>query len=384
MRRSRKTGAVPGAHPAAERLPHAEEKAKEAVFLAPEEQKLKPGQFANPFSGAYWRQAAREMKSTKMLVFAALMIALRLAMKQLSIPIAADLKINTAFVVNALGAAVMGPVLSAFCAAITDVLGYLIKPEGVYFPPFILTEIAGSVIFALFLYRADITPKRVIASRFCVNFFVNIVLTTPIMMMYYEMIMGRYYAPFDLLRIVKNLALFPLESLLLIVLLRYMIPVFRRMGYAIWAGEELRLGRKAAALLAALTVIGSLCVGGYVWLNYENTSLSASYSAQERYERNVEVGGTVLERHPEIEAETAVCVIESAYPKAFSDRVVYTVAVYRADIPAEEDAETLLASLRGLSKSKAAASPYLTRALTAEAVYEGGSWTVTDLDPNRK
>ena len=43
--------------------------------------------YAHPFSKAYWRDAAAELKDTHMLVFAALMIALRLVMKQLAIPI---------------------------------------------------------------------------------------------------------------------------------------------------------------------------------------------------------------------------------------------------------------------------------------------------------
>ncbi|MBR6028254.1 MAG: folate family ECF transporter S component [Clostridia bacterium] len=324
--------------------------------------------YPHPFSKAYWKQALAEMKSVRMLVFAALMIALRVAMKQVSIPIAADLRINTAFIVNALGAMVMGPVLSAFAAALTDTLGCALFPTGPYFFPFIFVEIAGSVIFALFLYRAEITPGRIIGARFCINFFVNIVLNTPIMMLYYQMMMGKYYAPFDLLRIVKNLALFPLEALVLIVIIRGMAPVFRRMGYAVSVRDGLKLTKRAAALLIVLALTGALAVGGYAWLHYNNTSLSASYTAQERYERNVALGGRVLEAHPELNPEETVCVIESAYPKAFSDEVTYTVAVYRAEIPEGEDADTLLKSLRGLSKSKAAASEYLTRVTTETLV----------------
>ena len=41
--------------------------------------------YPHPFSRAYWRDAAAELRDTHMLVFAALMIALRLVMKQVSI-----------------------------------------------------------------------------------------------------------------------------------------------------------------------------------------------------------------------------------------------------------------------------------------------------------
>ncbi len=76
------------------------------------------------------------------------------------------------------------------------------------------------------------------------------------------------------------------------------------------------------------------------------------------------VGAKVLEKHPEVDPAEAVCVIESAYPRAFSPVVTYTVAVYRAEIPPEEDREEALKALRGLSKSKAASSDRLERLFT--------------------
>ena len=135
--------------------------------------------YPHPFSKAYWRDAAAELRDTHMLVFAALMIALRLVMKQVSIPITPVLRINTAFFVNALGAMVFGPVMAAICAAVTDVLGYLIRPDGMYFLPFILTEIGGSMVFALFLYRAKVTTTRIMLSRFTISLLINVVLQTP-------------------------------------------------------------------------------------------------------------------------------------------------------------------------------------------------------------
>ena len=39
-------------------------------------------------------------------------------------------------IANAMGAMVFGPVFAMLCAAVTDVLGYLIRPDGIYFLPF--------------------------------------------------------------------------------------------------------------------------------------------------------------------------------------------------------------------------------------------------------
>ena len=160
--------------------------------------------YATPFSKAYWRDAAAELRDTRMLVFAALMIALRVALKSLGIPIAADLKINVAFFINAFGAMTFGPVVAILAAAVSDTLGCILFPTGAYFFPFIFIEIAGSLIFALFLYRAKVTATRVILSRFCIDFFVNIVMNAPIMWVYYKMVLGKSYTLFQLPRIIKN------------------------------------------------------------------------------------------------------------------------------------------------------------------------------------
>ena len=198
--------------------------------MAAEKKVLAPGLYASPFSKAYWRDAARELGKVRMLAVAAILIAVRVALKSVAIPIAPPtLMINLGFFVNALGAMIFGPVVAIIAAAISDTLGCILFPTGVYFFPFIFTEIAGSLIFALFLYRAPLTNLRVTLSRFCVSFFVNIVIQTPIMLLYYQMVLGKSYAIFDLPRICKNLVLFPIESLLLILFLNVITPLTYRM-----------------------------------------------------------------------------------------------------------------------------------------------------------
>lgn len=237
--------------------------------------------YATPFSKAYWKDAAAELRDTRMLVFAALMIALRVALKAYGIPIAADLKINIAFFVNAFGAMVFGPVVAIVAAAISDTLGCVLFPSGAYFFPFIFIEISGSLIFALFLYRARVTATRVILSRFCIDFFVNIVMNTPIMWVYYKMILGKSYVIFQLPRIIKNLALFPLESVLLTLFLTFMIPIAKRFRLVYDNGENLKFQKRQVVLLATLFVIGAGCVGGYYVYDYNTKNHASGMAATE-------------------------------------------------------------------------------------------------------
>lgn len=315
--------------------------------------------YPHPFSKAYWHDAAAELKDTHMLVFAALMIALRLVMKQVSIPITPVLRINTAFFVNALGAMVFGPVMAAICAAVTDVLGYLIRPDGMYFLPFILTEIGGSMVFALFLYRAKVTTTRIMLSRFTISLLINVVLQTPIMMWYYALYMGgkQYTLLMTLPSVVKNILMFPIESFLLTLFLSVMLPITARLGLTYTGSDAkntLRFTKKQIVTLVILFVIGVGCVFGYLSYYYKTTSLSAKYSAEERYAKNTQMT-QVLADTENVDPENTVTIVESAYRKFLSSETTYTVAVYTLEEDMLEGYDKDLETIRGLSKSKARA-----------------------------
>ena len=310
------------------------------------------------FSKAYWRDAAMELRDTRMLVFAALMIALRCALKLVYIPLAPNLRINTAFVANALGAMVFGPVMAIPAAIISDLLGWLIHPEGVYFVPFVLTEIGGSVIFALFLYRAKITPIRVMLSRFCICLFINILLNTPLMILYYSLYMGGKMYVLTVPSILKNLFMFPIESVVLTLFLSVLIPITSRAGLTHGTHdirEALRFTRKQVATLAALFLVGSVCVFSYLTYYYNTTSLSASYTTVQRYEANTRMTGVLTQEEPEFGDATLVTTVESAYKKFLGKETTYNVAVYRVDEEALAGYDKDLETIRGMSKSKAKA-----------------------------
>ena len=340
--------------------------------------------FRTPFSADYWHQAFSELKNTRTLVFAALILALRIAMKPLKIPVAADVSITFGFIVNALGSMVYGPVVALLSGAISDTLGYLVAPSGVYYFPFIILEMAGSFIFALFLYSTDITPIRLILAKFCVNLFVNILLNEPIMIRYYQLFFTTAYQPFVWVRIVKNIVMLPIESLILMVFFRAMVPALSRVGYTLPGKMELNYTKKHIALLAALFLIGAAGVAGYAIYDYNNKSFSASYTAEERLQKNVEMNAWVTEQRPELKADETVTIIESARSRVGSREMTYELAIYRIDpekyAAKHDEAEKAAAegnkdvkpytvdTLNGYSKSKAAKDDTLIRIGTATAV----------------
>ena len=283
--------------------------------------------YKTPFTPAYWRDAAAELKDTKMLVFAALMIAIRVALKLVAIPLAPNLKINTAFLANALGAMVFGPVVAAVSAIVSDFLGVLITGD-VYFLPMVLLEISGSVLFALFLYRARVTPTRVILSRFFICLLVNVFLQTPLMMLYYQMMMGGSSYVLTVPKIIKNLFMFPIESVVLTIFLAFMQPILYRMKLIYNPEASLKFGKKQVALLATLFVFGCGCVTGYLFYHYDTTSLTTGYTTEERIEKN-QLMHEIIQEEPDAQLSGgSVAIIESAYKEFLGRNVTYNVAYY--------------------------------------------------------
>ena len=293
--------------------------------------------YKTPFTPAYWRDACAELRDTKMLVFAALMIAIRVALKLVAIPLAPNLKINTAFLANALGAMVFGPVVAAVSAVVSDFLGVLITGD-VYFLPMVLLEISGSVLFALFLYRARVTPTRVILSRFAICLLVNVFLQTPLMMLYYKMMMGGSSYVLTVPKIIKNLFMFPIESVVLTVFLAFIQPITYRLKLtydpgtkaapACEMGHKGLFTRKQIALLTVLFVFGCGCVAGYLGYHYDTTSLTTGYTTEERVDKNRQMHDIILEETEGGVNAPSVAIIESAYRPFLGQETTYNVAFY--------------------------------------------------------
>ena len=294
--------------------------------------------YKTPFSRAYWRDAAAELKDTKMLVITALMIALRVALKPLAIPLGPQLSIQTAMLATALGAMIFGPVVAIPAAMISDTVGFMIYPTGDYFLPFMLTEIASTMFYALMLYRADkVTPTRVMLARFCICFFVNVVMQQFIYAWWYVYIGNPEQAKESILgimttaRIFKNLAMFPIESVVLTLFLRFLMPVCKRAKLVYSNASDMKFDKKQVITLVCLVLVGSVSAVSYMAYRYSTSSRSADYKTEERVAIQKEMAALVVDKTDDWDDETVICVVDSAFRGLFQSETDYTVAVYTLD-----------------------------------------------------
>ncbi len=293
--------------------------------------------YPHPFSKAYWRDALAEMKSLKMLVITAFMVALRVVLKPLAIPLGPQLSIQTAMLATALGAMIYGPVMAIPAALVSDTIGFMIYPTGDYFLPFALTEIASTVIYALCLYRSKATPIRVALSRFLICFLVNVILQQFIFAWQYsymgnpEKAKATVTGIMTVSRLLKNAAMFPLESVVLTLFLKVLLPVTQRAKLTFCDNADMKFTAKRIITLVVLTAIGIGAAVGFLFNRYNNTSRSADYSTSERVEANKAMTELVLERTDDWDDETVVCIVDSAFRGLFQNETDYTVSIYILD-----------------------------------------------------
>lgn len=186
------------------------------MFKSPEALTL-----ASPFSPGYWRVAAKEIKNLRMLTLAAIVVALRIALGGLRIPLGDNLNIFFGYLINGLGSAIYGPVMALLSGFASDILGYFIHPNGPFFPGYVLSTMMGSFLYALFFYRARITLLRVALAKLSVNLLVNVGLGA--MWSAIQFSKGYYY--YLAKSLVKNIGMLPVEVLLLWLFLKAAVPV---------------------------------------------------------------------------------------------------------------------------------------------------------------
>ncbi len=228
--------------------------------------------YKTPFSLAYWRDAASQLGDVRILCITAILIAVRVALKLAQFPVGPNLNVQIGFLINALGASIFGPVVAIIAAVISDVLGTVIFPSnGPFYAPFMLVEVAGSLIFALWLWRAKLSATRIILSRFSVVTVCNLIMNPIIMIRYYEWLNnGKTYAFITVPRVMKNIALFPVEAFLLVLFMGAVIPILVRLHIVPKTQAKPVMTKKHYLLLGILFLISIAIVSAYYFLYLPN------------------------------------------------------------------------------------------------------------------
>lgn len=211
--------------------------------------------FMSPFSLEYWKVALSEVGNVRTLAICAVLIAMRVALKNVRIPLGENLNVYIGFLVNAVSGAICGPVLSLVGGAVCDILGfYLSAQTGGFIPVFTLIEMLCAFLFSICLYRTKITPAKIFLSKFLVNFIGNITLTSLAMNAYYGKGVYAYMLP----RIAKNILMLPIEVMFLVFIFNAVTPMLTRMKLVPSPQAKMEVNVVKYIIVIVLTVLAAV------------------------------------------------------------------------------------------------------------------------------
>lgn len=162
------------------------------------------------------KESSAHLKKTSSLTNLALFAALNIIIGSLFIELNSALRIGFSFIVVGVCALFYGPVATGCVGVVADIIKYIIRPGGPFFIGFTLNEFIGGFLTGLILYKKPVTIKRVFFTRLVVIVTVNLVLT-PIWL---SILYGKGIMVYVSARIIKNIILLPIETIMLYSVLK--------------------------------------------------------------------------------------------------------------------------------------------------------------------
>jgi len=159
---------------------------------------------------------------TKLLVTAAVLIALNVVLSRFLSINAWNIKIGFTFVTIFVAGYFYGPAFSATVAVIADIIGALLFPSGAFFPGFTLTALLTGLLFGFMLHKKQ-TPVRILITVLADQLILGLLVNT----YWIAILYGTTFGAAVMTRIVQCLIMIPVE-LVTISLLMKKLPAVRR------------------------------------------------------------------------------------------------------------------------------------------------------------
>ena len=163
------------------------------------------------------RSFRRQVRSPRVLATCALMMAVNIILGYFSIRLSAYLRIGFGFVTQPIVAMLFGPLTACMTAILQDTVSMILNPTGAYLPAYTLAVGISGMLYGMVLYQKPITFWRVFCAKLLVILVGNILLNSIAL----APTAGSGFIGILPARILKNLLLLPVQSVVCYVLLKF-------------------------------------------------------------------------------------------------------------------------------------------------------------------
>ena len=161
--------------------------------------------------------SSQELKKVPALAACAMFAALAMILNSVaSISIGPYIKIGFSAIPNQLVDYLFGPVTGSLFAGVLDIVKYVLKPDGAFFFGFTFNAMLAAFIYGCFYYKKKLTLWRVLLAKLIVILVVNEFLNT----LWLDMLYGKGFLVLLPARAVKNLIMWPIDSVIFFALTR--------------------------------------------------------------------------------------------------------------------------------------------------------------------
>ena len=178
-----------------------------------------------------FQDSYNELKSVRTITTMAMFAAIGVILGSLTIQIGDFIKIGFSTIANQFVYYLFGPAAGCLFGGALDILKYLVKPTGAFFPGWTLSAMAAGLLYGCFFYKRKLSVGRVLAAELTVSVVCNMILGT----LWLHMMYGKGFFVLLPMRVVKNLIMWPVNSLL-----------FYSMTWALEQSGVLRVIRRSA------------------------------------------------------------------------------------------------------------------------------------------
>ena len=169
--------------------------------------------------------SAGEFKSLHTVILCGLMGALSIILKMFaSIPFG-PFTITYAWIPNRIIDFMFGPAVGAVYGGVMDIIKFIMKPTGTFNLGYTAVAVLAGLTFGTILYKKPVSFMRIVFAQSLVKIFINAGLSTYLMA--FER--GEAFMALMPVRLVKNLIMIPLDSILLFVVLTALMKVLPRL-----------------------------------------------------------------------------------------------------------------------------------------------------------
>ncbi len=151
-----------------------------------------------------------ELKEVRALAMTAMLLAIAVVLGFYSLQVTDYIKIGFAFLADELAGMMFGPVAGGLMGGLADLVKYIVRPTGPFFPGFTISGLAGGLIYGMVLYKRPLSLKRVVLANGLVTLIVNICMNTYWLTLLY----GSAFLAILPARIVKEAIMLPITVVL--------------------------------------------------------------------------------------------------------------------------------------------------------------------------